>query len=366
MKNKNKNHISDIALGEFSAAFAFVIFSMVFSSASAQISQPIPTLPVDGHTTLQTPRPDTSLLSGDYSLLDHLSWNPISNAQAAYNYASWSLLGTYSDNVNGTNYTFTRLPNDGVQAQYTNPYGDVVAVAKNNPADGGSTLTSSISGGGNTYATTYYQNGSKMDTYTPQDHQGDAFTQLTNADGSSKLATYDSQTGFDKHETYSPQGEKIGEYYLSPTTTLPDGSTGQLQFAGSDPTQPKEDQTWGITPVTQDETGNLKQTGPSYVATYNRDQGTEMSATGDGVPNAMDAMGSTGQWDLEQRGTNLSGLKVQPDPETQYSGLKADQGGIFEHTHDRMRQTFLKPREFRIQIIIPMNNIKPENPPKVV
>ena len=213
MKNKNKNHISDIALGEFSAAFAFVLFSMVFSSASAQTSAPIPTLPVDGHTTLQTPRPDTSLLSGDYSLMDHLSWNPISSAQAAYNYARWNLLGTYSDNVNGTNYTFTKLPNDGVQAAYSDPASGADRTIANN--NNGS-LTSTETLNGNRFVTNYYsaEGVAMTEEYIPR--EGDGFVRSVNSDMSSKIATIDSGTGFTKYETYSPQGEKVGEHYLSP------------------------------------------------------------------------------------------------------------------------------------------------------
>ena len=39
-------------------------------------------------------------------------------------------------------------------------------------------------------------------------------------------------------------------------------------------------------------------------------------------------------WELKQQGTDLSGLIVQPDPETQYSGLKADQGGIWQNGYN--------------------------------
>jgi hypothetical protein len=118
VENKDKKHISEIALGEFAVAFAFVLFLMVFSSASAQM---IPNLPVEGQAPYQTSsRPNegvannmNQLLSSGYSLSDNLSWNPIGNAQAVYNYVSWNTLGTYSEKINGQNYTFSKLDDGG-------------------------------------------------------------------------------------------------------------------------------------------------------------------------------------------------------------------------------------------------------------
>jgi len=321
VKNKDKKHISEIALGEFAAAFAFVLFSMVFSSVSAQTSAPIPTLPVNGHTTLQTARPDTSLLNPNYSLSDHLSWNPISNAQALYNYASWSIAGTYSDNVNGTDYTFKKLPNDGVQAQSTDPYGNTITAARNNWDDGSSTLTSAISSSGNMYATTYYQDTSKLETYTSKDNGGDAFSKATNSNGSI-LATVDSQTGFTRRETYDPEGNLTATSFLSPGAILPDNSTiGYLQI------DPLADEKWVVTPVTKDANGNPKEAGSPWIAQKDEN----------------------GQWQLEKTDAALSGIVVKPgvpgltadeqngatwtpDSTTQYSGLKAGSPDVIPNT----------------------------------
>jgi len=325
MENKDKKHISEIALGEFAAAFAFVVFSMVFSSASAQTSSPIPTLPVDGHTTLQVARPDSSLWNdANYSLSDHLSWNPISNAQAVYNYASWNIAGTYSDTdpKTGLDRTFTKLPNDGLQVTLNNyPFANPDAVPNAMPSDnndmiaGQKVFTNDGSGkvsttdlyGGEKFENTYYQDGSVKSALTPAD--GDKFSKLTNPDGSSQWATIDKETGFDKFENYNPEGSKTAEYYLSPQTTLPDGSTGKMMFQPTTEGATIGDRAWTVAPVKTDSSGNVQ-----YA------EGEPVKLAG-----AMQAAkDENGQWALEKQSPELPITKIQPDSNTQFSGTKAD------------------------------------------
>ena len=307
MKNKDKKHISEIALWEFTAAFAFVIFLMVFSSVNAQTSPFMPTLPIEGQEpVVSTVRPNTSLLSGDYSLTDHLSWNPISNAQALYNYASWNLLGTYSDSKNGVDYTVKKLDGNGsLQVAYNDPKsGADVTIAKNVDGEGKPvTLSSTESLNGSTLETKYFAGGGTTETFTPTptegdgvaNSSGDGFARVTKPDGSYTIATVDSETGFDKNDKYDQEGKLIGTTYLSSEVKLPDGSSSHIEV------KPLADDKFWVVPKT---------TAPD---------GTEK----DGIP-WIAQKDENGQLQFEKADTDLSGIRIKPDTETQYSGLKTE------------------------------------------
>lgn len=246
MKNETPKQSHLLAHFEMIMGFSIILLLITFSVTRAQI---LPNLPVEGQAPYQIPRTDAGVVSkmndlmeNGYSLQDNLSWNPMDNMRAVYNYANWNLRGTCSEQIKGQDYVFNTLA-DGVQAQTANSGFNITLEKYNQGAVDLNVIRTHEDGDREQYA--HLSNGGAFVSFTPK--EGDSFARNQEPDGRYSVSIIDSAEGVARISEFDSRGEKTGERYEYPPEKQADGLTVQVSATPSPADKDLYDKTYHYT-----------------------------------------------------------------------------------------------------------------------